>query len=134
MEVIEAKNGCMYIICHIYRPGGITFANELEHQFYPPDEPVNEVFQIFNVTYNGGPHFAIEIPAGKQAYEQAASLATQINLKLVPGKPYNGVDEFPIKCSADKCFVLETVDHASLGNIIEEAQRLREKFDHEKVT
>ena len=129
MEIIEAKSGCMYIICHIFRPGGITFATELEHRFYPPGESMNDVFQIFNVTYDAGNHYAIEIPVSKQAYQQAEELATELNLKLVPGKPFDGLSEFPIRCAADKCFVLETVDHESMGNITDELKKLREKYN-----
>ena len=129
MEIIEAKKGCMYIICHIYRPGGITFATELEYRFYPPEESMNEVFQIFNVTYDAGNHYAIEIPVSKQAFQQAEELAKELNLRLVPGKPFDGSSEFPIRCAADKCFVLETADHESMGNITDEIKRLREKYN-----
>jgi hypothetical protein len=128
MEVLEAKVGCMYLICHLYRPGGLTFATELEHRHYPPDEPINEVFAIFNVTYNGGPHFTIEIPASKQAFTQAEELATELNLKLVPGKPYNGQDEFPIRCAPDKCFVLETRNHEQITDFNTEVENIRKKW------
>jgi hypothetical protein len=128
MQVIEAKQGCMYFICHLFRPGGLTFATELEHRFYPPDEAINEVFQIFNVTYGAGPHYAIEIPASKQAYQQAETLAEEMNLKLVPGKPFNGQDEFPIRCAADKCFVLETAVHDAMENFEEEITALKKKY------
>jgi hypothetical protein len=127
-DALQTKAGCIYIICHILRPGGISFATELEHRHYPPDEPINDLFSIFNVTYQGGVHFVIELPTGKQAYDQACSVAAEFNLKLVPGKPYNGVEEFPVNCLADHCFVLETVDHLKIGNILEEANGLIKKY------
>lgn len=128
MDVLSAKNGCMYIICHLTRPGGVSFAMELEHRYYYPGEAINEIFQIFNVTYDGGTHFVIEIPAGLQAYNQVTEVAAEFNLKIVPGKPFNGHEEFPVRCTADKCFVLETVDHEILGDITSEMKRLREKY------
>ncbi len=128
MEVLPAKNGCMYIICHLTRPGGLSFAMDLEHRYYNPSEAINETFQIFNVTYDGGTHFVIEIPAGRESYNQATEVAAEFNLKLVPGKPFNGLEEFPVRCTADKCFVLETVDHDKLGDLASEMQILREKY------
>ena len=125
---LQTKAGCTYIICHMLRPGGISFVTELEHRHYPPDESINDLFTIFNVSYHGGMHFVIELPAGKQAYEQAIAVAAEFNLKLVPGKPYNGGEEFPVKCLPDHCFVLETVDHSQVGDIMKEANRLLEKY------
>jgi hypothetical protein len=130
-ELICGKSGSMYIICHLYRPGALNFATELEYRHFPPDEKINELYNIFNVTYDGGMHYVIEIPAGLQSYDIASEIAQEFNLKMVPGKPFNGRAEFPVQCSADKCFVLETADHNSVSasaSVSEEAYRLREKY------
>ncbi len=115
----------------MFRLGGITFATELEHRHYPPDEDINDLFTVFTVTYHGGAHFVIEIPSSKIAYEQAALVAKECNLCLVPGKPFNGLTEFPVNCLPDHCFVLETINHddaTETETIITEAERLREKY------
>jgi hypothetical protein len=129
-DIIQTKAGYMYIICHLFRPGGITFATELEHRHYPPDEAINDLFTIFNITYHGGTHFVIEIPSSKQAYDQANGVAKECNLKLVPGKPFNGLMEFPVNCLPDHCFVMETINHhdKDKDTVMVEAERLREKY------
>jgi hypothetical protein len=132
-DIIQTKAGYMYIICHLFRPGGITFATELEHRHYPPDEVINDLFTIFNITYHGGTHFVIEIPSSKIAYEQADAVAKECNLNLVPGKPFNGLTEFPVNCLPDHCFVLETLNHdatTEIEPVLVEAERLREKYSN----
>jgi hypothetical protein len=127
MDIIQAKAGSMYIICHFSRPGGLSFVTQLETTYYPPDKDINDLFNIFHVSYDGGPHFVIEVPASAQSYKAAEEVAGKCNLKLAPGKPFNGITEFPVQCFADKCFVLETLNHESMSqeSLIEEVHRLR---------
>jgi hypothetical protein len=107
MDILLAKKACLYIISHMYRPKAIQFAVELENLYYPPDTDSNDSYQIFNVTYEGGMHYVIEIPM--QDYHKAEKLANNHGLKMVAGKPFNGIKEFPVNCSADACFVLEFI-------------------------
>ena len=133
MNIVQAKAGSMYLICHLFRPGGLTFVTDLENTYYPPEEDINDLFNIFHVTYDGGAHFVVEIPASRAAYTTAEEVATKCNLKLVPGKPFNGHTEFPVQCLADKCFVLETLNHEGEDEgiksqteiLMEEVNRLR---------
>lgn len=130
MEILQAKKGCLYIICHVYRPGAITFVTELEHTYYTPDTPMEELFALFNITYEGGLHFVIEVPSNKNSYEQIFNLAKENNLKLVNGKPYNGKEEFPVNCLPDACFVLENIEQIdftkeNLHKELEKANRFK---------
>jgi hypothetical protein len=130
MEILQAKKGCLYIICHLYRPGAITFVTELEHEYYTPETPMADLFSLFNITYEGGLHFVIEIPSSKKSYDQVESLAKLHNLKLVNGKPYNGAQEFPVNCLPDACFVLENIEQVeftqeSLNKALEKARRYK---------
>ena len=129
---ITGKANSMYIICHLCRPGGLTFLTNLENTYYPPEEDINDLFNVFHVTYEGGAHFVVEIPSSLHAYKTAEDIAEQLNLKMVPGKPFNGHTEFPVQCLPDKCFVLETLNHTdeikSEETLMEEVRRLRSGF------
>ena len=111
MDIINAKKGCLYIIGHVFRPCTLTFLTELEERYYTPDTPMNDLFNLFNVTYEGGMHYVIEIPAGSEYFEQVKIIADENNLNVVNGKPFNGIEEFPVNCLADHCFVLENKEH-----------------------
>uniref|UniRef100_A0A6C0J4H9 Uncharacterized protein n=1 Tax=viral metagenome TaxID=1070528 RepID=A0A6C0J4H9_9ZZZZ len=111
MEIIEAKQGCVYIIGYVYRPGCVSFSVELEHVHYPPDTDLNTLYQIFSVKYNDMMHYVIEIKKNNTSIEQCYKLSCKHNLKLVSGKPWNGTDEFPVKCMPEACFTLETIKH-----------------------
>jgi hypothetical protein len=132
LDQVQGKAGSMYIICHLCRPGGLTFVKEYENTYYPPEEAINDLFNIFHVTYDGGAHYVVEVPSSAAAYKGAEETALKCNLKMVPGKPFNGVKEFPIQCSPDKCFVLETLNHGegdaqvSYETLMEEVRRLRD--------
>lgn len=108
---MEAKQRCLYIVGSIYRPGCLTFAMELEHEYYPPSSAVNELFNMLQTSYSGIMYYIIEIPSTGNSMKNAEKVATGCNLVLKPGKPYNGKTEFPVNCSADCCFTLETLDH-----------------------
>lgn len=136
MDIINAKAGYIYIIGYIYRPGCSSFACELEHRYYPPDTELNELYNMFMLKYEGMLHMVIEIPAGKTSAEwrRCDQLATELGLKLVPGKPWNGRDEFPVRCLPDACFTLETANHADLAEkdlrqlLQDEVQELKVRY------
>jgi len=113
MNELHAKAGQLYIIGCTMRPGTVTFATELEQQYFPPDTDINELFNIFLLQYSDTPHYIIEIP--KSSYRIAEALAEELNLRLVNGKPYNTqAGPFGLVCSADSCFTLEIADHSKL--------------------
>lgn len=120
---IVAKSGCIYIIADCHRPGTLTFAAELEHQYYPPDTELNEYYNLFNVKYAKSMLFyVIEVTTGKYMTRgKLDNLAKRNNLKLVYGKPYDGNNEFPVKCLPEHCFTLETRDHKKLDKDIVKA-------------
>ena len=123
MSEIVAKAGCVYIIGDCHRPGTTTFASELEHQYYLPDTELNEFYDLHVVKYaKDMMFFVIEITTGKyMTKSKLDTLANRNNLKLVYGKPYDGVNEFPIKCLPEHCFTLETRKHQELNRDIAEA-------------
>lgn len=118
MEIIQAKKGCIYIIAYIYRPNTLTFATELEHKYFSPDNSsLNELYQIFNLKYADMLYYVIELPDTKELMLNCYRLAYSLNLRLVPGKPFNGLLEFPVSCRPDACFTLETINHKEYQNM-----------------
>lgn len=124
MEIIKAKAGCVYIIGQLHRPGCMTFALELEHKhFSPDDEEQNGNFNMFMTKYGDDDvlFYIIEIP-GSTPITKCEQIATQCNLKLVNGKPFDGHSEFPADCAANACFTLETVNHNIQSSLKDEFQ------------
>ena len=128
MDILQAKKGCLYLIGHLCRPGVMSFLVELEDSHYG-EEPMSELFALFNITYEGGLHLVIEIPASTLSYRQAEIIAENNGLKLVNGKPFNGIEEFPVQCLPDACFVLENKEkiEITLDGFKEELKTLHEK-------
>ena len=107
------RQGCIYLISSVYRPGAIYFAMALENQYFIPDTAANDEFNILQINYCGLTHYIIEIP--NTYYDIAQTLATEYNLKLVSGKPEAiGHESFRFSCAADTCFTLETLDQSLL--------------------
>jgi len=137
MEIITAKQGYIYIVGYIYRPGCLTFTTELEHTCFPPNTELNELFNIYMVTYTEMMFNVVEIPKTNETLEHCYSIANSSGLRLVPGKPWNGKKEFPVNCKPDACFTLETAKHSKYANqdlrsvIQKEAQEMREKYNCE---
>ena len=109
----QARQGCIYLIGCLYRPGALRFATSLESVYFPPDTDANDDYNIYQINYCNLPHYIIEVPC--DCYEKAVKLATMYNLKLVNGKPNNpAADEFRLSCAGDQCFTLETLDMSLL--------------------
>lgn len=111
---IQAKAGQIYVIGCLLRPGTLTFATQLEYEYFSPDTEANDLYQIFQLHYCHMPYYIIEIPRG--SYAVAEGLANTLNLKLVNGKPTSSdpsVQPFGLVCSATSCFTLETADHTN---------------------
>ena len=136
MDIITAKPGYIYIVGYIYRPGCLTFSTTLEHQYYPPETVMNELFNIYMVKYNDMLFNVVELPQSKSALEQCYRICHDCGLRMVPGKPWNGKMEFPLNCRPDACFTLETstsghnlYNNRDLRQIIEdEAKNIRTKY------
>jgi hypothetical protein len=93
------------------RPGTLSFATELEHEFFPPDTDENELYSIFQLKYCGMPHFIIEIP--RHSFKIAETLSKKCGLNMVNGKPTSTKSTDPpfgLICNSVACFTLET-DH-----------------------
>lgn len=134
MDTIVAKAGYLYIVGYIYRPGCTSFACILEHTRYPPDTALNELYNMYLLKYSGSMHLVIEIPSSKENYNACQEIATQNGLRLVSGKPWNGITEFPVKCAPDACFTLETLDHEQLAGtdikslLLNEVEDLKDRY------
>jgi hypothetical protein len=112
MDILQGKKGFIYIIGMYFRPGCLSYATDLEHKYFSPKCPdLNELYNLFTIKYDSIMYFIIEIPSTVEVFEKCQTLASEYNLKLVEGKPWNGVTEFPVKCLADACFTLEILDH-----------------------
>jgi hypothetical protein len=112
-KMYTGRQGCIYFIGCLIRPGAIDFATQLEEQYFAPDTSANEDYNIIQINYSCLPHYIIEVPQG--CHQLANELATLYNLKLVNGKPQSiGGEAFALSCSGDMCFTLETLDHARL--------------------
>jgi len=102
-----ARQGCIYLIACLLRPGAIDFATQLEEDFFTPDTDANSDYNIIQINYCSLPHYILELPCA--IYPEAEALAREYNLQLVPGKPHCiGGSEFSLSCSGDMCFTLET--------------------------
>lgn len=134
MEIINAKPGHIYIVGYIYRPGCPTFTTELEHRHYPPNSEANDLFTVYMVKYSDMLFNVVEIPDNRTAREHCYRISSECSLRMVPGKPWNGREEFPVNCKPDKCYTLETVNHSTYANrnlkqvVQEEADGLRQKY------
>lgn len=122
MEVCQelvGKQGAIYIIGQIHRPGTMSFMVELEHTHYDPaNEELNEAFHVFTLMYNNAMFFVIELdPYERPDTATLHALALRYRLELVNGKPYNGKYEFPARCAPDTCFTLETRNHDELSRL-----------------
>jgi hypothetical protein len=92
----------------------LTFATQLEYDYFAPDTEANDLYQIFQLHYCHMPYYVLEIPRG--SYNIAEGLAGTLNLRLVNGKPTSTdqkVPPFGLVCSAASCFTLETVNHSA---------------------
>lgn len=112
-EALIGKQACIYIIGQTCRPNALQFLVELEHTFYhPEDEHLNDSFQVFTVKYSNALFFVAELAQPLPAPSKLNEVAEGHNLRLVSGKPFDGVDEFPANCRADACFTLEIKDYS----------------------
>jgi hypothetical protein len=90
----------------------LSFATQLEYDYFPPDNDENELYQIFQLLYCGMPYYIVEIP--RHSYQVAENLAKNLSLKMVNGKPTSANSPpFGLLCSADACFTLETIHELS---------------------
>jgi hypothetical protein len=109
MDQLVAKQGYIYLIGCTIRPGALRFATQLEYTHYPPQTPLNEMYNIFHTVYNKSPFYIVEVPTTD--HEKIVELATECNLKLVNGKPFApGQSSFRLVCDSASCFTLETLD------------------------
>jgi hypothetical protein len=123
MPIIMAKQGHLYVIGMLHRPGIASFMYYLEHQYFPPAEvTLNDLYQLYHTDYQTVTYLIAEIPAkGAVTSSQLHQLAANYGLRLVNGKPFDGQSEFPIECTADACFTLETADHGLFRQQLVEA-------------
>lgn len=133
MEIINGKKGCIYIIGYLHRPGCASFASDLENRYYPVDTELNDLYNIFVTKYSDLMHYIIEIPADKGCHNRLEGIAKDHGLKLMNGKPWNGIDEFPVRCMPDACYTLEIGDHEAMAGaniktmVEDEVQSLKER-------
>jgi hypothetical protein len=132
MDTLHAKNGYLYIIGCLMRPGVLTFATDLEYHHYPPDTDLNDAYNIYRITYAEAPFYIIEIPS--KDYKIAEQVAAIMNLKLQNGKPYNALaGEFRLACDSHSCFSLETLDHTAMPDDASKALRCEYEIVCKKI-
>ena len=112
LENLNGRNGCIYIVCPLVRPGALMFATKLEHEHYPVGSVLNDAYHIFHINYCDTPYYIIEIPGSDLG--TASRLAQECNLKPLNGKPFSPGHNFNLLCDAMSCFTLESYN-ASAG-------------------
>lgn len=126
MDELRAKSGSIYIIGCLLRPGTLSFATSLEHDYFPPDDDINELYNIFQLQYCNMPYYIVEIPRG--SFSVAEKVAQKYKLAMVNGKPSNPAEDdkpFGLVCNAESCYTLETIHdqaHGSWSDQLKEEQ------------
>lgn len=127
MEGMYAKSGCIYIIGCLLRPGTLSFATQLEYDYFPPDTDENDLYNIFRLQYCGAPYYIIEVP--HHSHTVANALASKLGLKMVHGKPTSSDGPpFALLCGAESCFTLETVHDGDGGYGGSWSDQLRDEY------
>ena len=108
LDHLDARAKSVYLIGHLNRHGCVTFLTRLEYEQYHPQTDATDDFTVFHARYNNGSYYIIEIPAVH--YSRAESLAREVNLKFVCGKPHRpGTEPFRLNCADTACFTLEYI-------------------------
>jgi len=108
LEHLDARAKSIYLIGDLNRHGCVTYLTRLEYEQYHPDTEAADAFTVFHALYNNGSYYIIELPAAH--YACAETLAQEVNLKFVCGKPHRpGTEPFRLNCVDTSCFTLEYI-------------------------
>lgn len=113
-DVLVGKAASVYLIGLTSRPSVMKFSHLLETTHFANDK---EGLEVFLVQFMDALYVVLEL-ASTQLVPKASldDLAKQLNLHLVPGKPYQSTqqEEFPVNCRPEACFTLEYLNYDGL--------------------